>query len=114
MEHENAKQVVIIRDIKSNIIEEAIFILKSNDSYARGKKKETGYKYDPKNSDYIVKEAQSIIDNYIQQYSSGYGYITSTPKVNKLKKWNISVGTILNIALVLSIALFIFLLSRAF
>ncbi|MDK2934736.1 MAG: hypothetical protein PWP27_2546 [Clostridiales bacterium] len=115
----DARQVVIIKDIKSNIIEEAILVLKNNIDMGRDKKKLiTANKYDPTDSDHIIKEAQNIIDNYIKQYTSVYNYYTTSSNskktsVHKFKKHNLSVGMILNIALFISIALFILLLSRA-
>ncbi|NLY42533.1 MAG: hypothetical protein GX066_00860 [Clostridiaceae bacterium] len=110
MVYENSKQVVIIKNIKSNIIEEAIFILKDTS----GNGKEIKSKYTTASSDYILQEAQEIIDNYIKQHALGCSFVPSKPKIKNLRKWNISVGVVLNIALIISIALFIFLLSRAF
>lgn len=113
MVHENGKQIVIIRDIQSNFIEEAIFILKSNPAIGEKSKKtakEAGIGKHQK-SDYIIKEAHSIIDNYIKQQASRY-LAANTDQSKAKKKWNLSVGFILNIALFVSIALFIFLLSK--
>jgi len=112
MVHKNAKQVVIIKDIESNFIEEAIFILKNNTSALRKQEKKAIIKSAPQNSDYIIKEAQSIIDNYIKQQSLKYGYAIGIPQENRNKKWNATVAMILNIAMFVSIVLFVYLLSR--
>ncbi|WHH57620.1 hypothetical protein [Petroclostridium sp. X23] len=119
MLHENARQVVVIKDINSNIIEEAILVLKSNADVTRHKKRLPGVGNDPRNSDNIIKEAQNIIDNYIKQYSAGYEYITSASKTSNVKKSQakkrkVPIGTLLNVSLVVSIALLLYLLSRAF
>lgn len=115
--HEHAKQVVVIRDLDSNFIEEAIFILKNNISELKNHEKRAIIKRNLRNSDYIIKEAQSIIDNYIKQQAMKYECAVSMSQYKKNKskdllKWNISVGTVLNIAMFISIALFVFLLSR--
>lgn len=55
MKNKESKKVVIIQDIKSEAIEQAIFILRS------------GGQVKPAPIDYrIVTEAQNIIDSYIQ------------------------------------------------
>lgn len=72
MENNNMKNIVVLRDLPSNMIEEAIVILKANvdlkKQELRGKKKEN-VKVGAKNKigpiDYIVKEAESVITNYI-------------------------------------------------
>lgn len=110
----NAKQVVILKNIQSNYIEEAILVLKNNQQGMGNRKKATGMISNLKNSDHIVLEAQSIIDKYVQQHYSKYNYyMPNQKKNNPVKKWNFSVGVILNIALFVSVALFILLLSRA-
>ncbi len=113
MIHDDAKQVVILKNIKSKYIEEAIIILKSKHQLIGKKQGEKTMIHDFKNNNDIVKEAQSIIDQYIDQQSSKYHFFSKEQKNNGLRKWNISVGFILNIALFISISLFIYLLSRA-
>ncbi len=56
MTDKKSRRVVIINNINSDSIDQAIFILKS-DSSAPSKEVDSG----------IAKEAQSIIDNYIRQ-----------------------------------------------
>ncbi|MCG8500417.1 MAG: hypothetical protein MJB12_08425 [Firmicutes bacterium] len=118
MTNNEAKRVVILRNIKSNFIEEAILILKNNENYRKGAKKSAHIVPDLKKSDCIIKEAQTIIDQYIKQHYAAYNYIDHMPsakaqKTNQSKKWRGSLGTTLNVALFISVALFIFLLSRA-
>ena len=61
------KKMIVLKDLPSNIIDEAIIILKAN-------QKIKNYKYVPKQKNnenekrkdnYIVKEAEMIISNYI-------------------------------------------------
>ena len=113
MTDENAKQVVILKNIQSNYIEEAILILKSS-GQTHKKKLPMGIAY-TQNSDHIVQEAQRIIEHYVKkQYGNRYNMCLDTQrKTNKGKKWNGSVGMMLNIALFVSITVFILLLARA-
>ena len=119
MLYKNAKQVVIIKDIHSNIFEEVIFVLKNNTDVIKNAKKQDKLKSSNVESDYIIKEAHQIIDNYIRQYTRNYKEAVQTPKVavaNKqlVKSKNKSMGIFLNAALFISISVLILLLSRAF
>lgn len=111
----NSKRIVVVRDIPSNVIEEAIFILKADAiDESRGNSKKTVGKSKDKvtvPTDYLLKEAESIINSYItenkllEKYS---GKKIKTP-VQLTKK---QVNWILNGALVGSIALLIFVITR--
>ncbi|HHV95228.1 MAG TPA: hypothetical protein GXX37_01925 [Clostridiaceae bacterium] len=66
---EKLRKIVVIKNIPSNYIEEAIFILRDNEN-----KEENLIKNDSrmiektmKDSDYLIKEAQNIINNYIRE-----------------------------------------------
>lgn len=52
------KKVVCVKDIPSNLIEEAIFILKTND-------KEPSAKLEQKTNEIILEEAENIISEYV-------------------------------------------------
>lgn len=87
MNTENMKNIVVLKDIKSNIVEEAFVILKHN-------KKAKKFEYieknneDKKNKDiiknpkeYILKEAEMIVNNYIADLEKSKNY----KKLNKLE-----------------------------
>lgn len=69
MTNSNMKNMIVLKDLPSNLIEEAIIILKSNQKIKnykyvpnqKEKEKENGKRKD----NYIVKEAEMIISNYI-------------------------------------------------
>ena len=69
MEQSNFKNMVILKDIPSNIIEEAIIILKENKKAKRLEKIETkeGIKKKERTNDYILKEAEMFVNNYISK-----------------------------------------------
>lgn len=54
------KKVICIKDIHSNLIEEAIFILKTND-------KEPKAEFEHKTKEIILEEAENIISDYAFQ-----------------------------------------------
>ena len=70
MSQENLKKMVVLKNLPSNIVEEAIVILKSNkkvkqvEKIEKNKSKENiGGKRNEK--DYIIKEAEMLVSNYI-------------------------------------------------
>lgn len=75
MEKNSMKNIVILRNLPSNLIEEAFIILKSNkmakkleyiEKFSNHKNKEIK---DKKN--YIIKEAESVIENYMEKIEFG-------------------------------------------
>ena len=109
----DTREVVVIKNINSNIIEEAIFILKSdceksNDKVSGDKQK----LINGKDKDYILKEAQSVIDVYIRENKikrkplkrSSYG-------INFMSK-RFSLNAIINISLGLSILALIYIVLK--
>lgn len=72
MDTSNMKNIVVLRDLPSNIVDEAIIILKSNVNLKKydliDNKKENvkiGAKAKIGSKDYIIKEAESVISSYI-------------------------------------------------
>ena len=72
MTNKSAKRVVIISDIKSSCIEQAIFILKDNPPSESGAD--------------IMEEANQIVYNYIRQVQAG-GFSRDIAKKKKWFKW---------------------------
>ena len=70
MQEGNFKNTIVLKDIKSNLIEEAIIVLKENkeawslNKIENSKTEKKALK--PIKKDYIVKEAELIISNYIE------------------------------------------------
>lgn len=69
MEENNMKNIIVLKDLPSNLIEEAIVILKENASIKNTNKKKENIKVtirgkvNPK--EYIIKEAESVVASYI-------------------------------------------------
>ena len=58
------KKIICVKDIPSNIIEEAIFILKSNVVENKNNKLEA------KSKEIILDEAEEIVDEYLEKIQS--------------------------------------------
>lgn len=82
METSKLKNMVVLKNLPSNLIDEAIIILKTNKKVKKlqkiEKKKTQSNEDTKKDKEYIVKEAEMIINNYI----------TNIEKNNKNKIFN--------------------------
>jgi len=105
------KNMIILRNLQSNIAEEAIVILKTN---SKVKKKEIIEKsknlnldnVQRKNKEYILKEAEMLVTNYISKIEKNR--IKEKPskmlmfKYNRLKKYSLAVTIVLFISLIIN------------
>ena len=70
MNQSNMKNMVVLKNLPSNIVEEAIVILKTNKKVKKLEKIEKNKitedtTYRKKEKDYILKEAEMLVSNYI-------------------------------------------------
>lgn len=72
MNQSNLKNMVVLKNLPSNIVEEAIIILKTNKKIKQEEKIEKDKKLEKENlinkskeKDYIVKEAEMVLSRYI-------------------------------------------------
>lgn len=69
MNTSNMKNMIVIKDLPSNIVEEAIIILKANQKIKKNihvpKENKEKTEVVDKKDDYIIKEAEMIISKYI-------------------------------------------------
>ncbi len=94
METSNLKNTVILKSIPSNIIEQAISVLKKNikikEFELQNKRKtESTTEKKEQNQDYIIKEAEMIINNYcnkIENNQKKEKILKSIQKKNKRMK----------------------------
>lgn len=71
MDIQNMKNMVVLKNLPSNLIEEAFVVLKDNvkvhkEELAGNKKRETNEKT-KKDKDYVIKEAENIVSEYISK-----------------------------------------------
>jgi len=108
------KRIVVIKDIPSNLIEEAILILKKEPGQSSDiKDKEAIAGMKNKNNDFLLKEAEYIINNYIRESklqetrSRKLGLIRLRMLKNKFPA-----NVIINSALIGSILFLVFIVLR--
>ena len=94
METNNLKNTVILKSVPSNIVDEAIFVLKKNikikEAELQNQRETIGKEVTEKTDNYIVKEAEMIINDYcnkVENVQKRDKVIKSMQrKYNKIKK----------------------------
>ena len=108
------KNIVILKDLPSNLVEEAIIFLKENQKLKKPElidvenKKQNIDKLEKEDTkNYIVKEAQMLISEYITKIENknkqeGISYKKLKRKYKNLKKLSValSIGLIANITII--------------
>ena len=82
MEASNLKNMVVLKNLPSNIVDEAIIVLKTNKKEKKLQKIEKNNQVDKeekKDKDYILKEAEMLVNSYI-----------SKVEIKDIKKDNVS------------------------
>lgn len=106
-----SKKVIIIKDIQSNLFEEAILVLKEDKELVEAGKYSSG-KVSNVKSDFILKEAETIINNYIKENK---GKLAAPKKKEPFKvDSNFMKNVLINSALFGSIAAVIYLIVKLF
>lgn len=112
MEESKLKNMVVLKNLPSNLIEEAIIVLKSNkkvkklEKIDKEKKNETSIvKNNTTKRDFVVKEAEVVLASYISK-------IENNNKINKQKKieQNKKIRRLKNYAFLSSLIIFVQLL----
>ncbi len=98
METSKLKNMVVLKNLPSNIIDEAIIVLKTNKKVKKLQKIEKNKKTQSneitkKDKDYILKEAEMLVNSYITKIEDNnkknlFNKDTKQ-KYNKLKKYSI-------------------------
>ncbi len=111
----DAKRVVVIKNISSDLIEEAILILKSGPGVERHAHIDTlTCDGSIARDHHILKEAEKIINQYILENG-----LVRKPGRNQLRgrrfsRINLSVNTLINILLMMAIGFLLLVVSRVF
>ena len=94
MNESNLKNMVVLKNLPSNIVEEAIIILKNTRKIKKLEKIEKSKIKDNTidkevDKNYIIKEAEMVISNYILQLEEKKKkYLFNTEKIEKRYKFN--------------------------
>lgn len=96
MEGSKLKNIVILKNLPSNLVEEAIVVLKSNKKVKKQEKVEKNKiiekdKEIKKDKDYVLKEAEMLVSNYVakleNENNSKRKNIEVSKKYKKLKQY---------------------------
>lgn len=112
MDSNGMKNMVVLRNLQSNIVEEAFIVFKNNVKIHKvekvDKNKSIAKKENSDTKDYIIKEAEFIINDYIskiekREYELGNGNKKIKEKYKRLKALTIFLGmfSILSMALII-------------
>ena len=107
METENMKNMVVLKNLPSNIVDEAIVILKPNVKLKSlelvENKKEIKNNKEKNSKEYIINEAEMIISNYLSNIENNNNSIYKTNRKieNKYRKTR-AISVVLGILLFLS------------
>ena len=100
MEESKLKNMVVLKNLPSNIVDEAIIVLKANKKTKKlqkieQNKNEISNENEKKDKEYILKEAEMIVNNYISKIENNEKKnifnIEAKAKYNKLRKYAIAV-----------------------
>ena len=111
MEKGNMKNIVILKDLPSNMIEEAIVVLKENKKikryqYVDSEGKKTNKKVEKVNNDkeYILKEAELVIHDYISTLETkSLKWKNNMKKLENKYKQSVKLNIILAFSTVISL-----------
>lgn len=103
MNMENLRNIVILKDLPSNLIEEAFVVLKKNQKvknleHIDNYKDFTSEKNGEDDKDFIIREAEMLIENYIDnnnEYSNNTHSNNFEKKYKRLKKFTAILSCIL-------------------
>lgn len=111
----DAKKVVVIKNISSNLIEEVILILKSEPGTQECNRldKPVSGRVNARN-DFILKEAESIINQYIRENGLTKVHGRNRQRIGKIPHINISINALINILLMAAIAVLVLAASKIF
>lgn len=111
----DTKRVIVIKNISSNLIEEAILILKNEPGILEynGNDKRSKSVLNSR-SDFILKEAENIINEYIRNNKLAIKRNRRNQSGLRTRNLKIPVNVLINIFLVASIAVLIFVISKLF
>lgn len=112
MVYDETKKIIIIKNIPSNLIEEAILVLKTKPK--KGEKNiKTIYAESPyKENQHIVKEAEEVIRNYVcrrKNINDLAVELNLRPRISRLRMF---ASTMLNIVILGSIVLLILMVAK--
>jgi hypothetical protein len=106
------RSVLVIKDTQSNLIEEAIFILRQGNEDL--KEKEKCPVRAKRDKEFLLKEAELIINNFLKENNKNLLPAQEPAYTKKHINKRLVTNILINSALIGSIALLIFVMTRFF
>lgn len=111
MESSDMKNMVVLKNLPSNMVEEAIIIFKENqrikEEILDSNNKVGGVEVHPKSKEYILKEAENLISDYISKIENkkkGYkDEINIKIKYKRLKYYSIVMSIFFIISFIINV-----------
>lgn len=119
MQTSNMKNILVLKDLPSNIVEEAIVVIKPNIKikdleYIEEKSKNSNFKNpqtqnmgEKKNQGYVIKEAEMLITDYINQVERpkevGYKIRKLTKKYERWRKISFLLGAVVILSFIINL-----------
>ena len=103
MSNDNLKNIVVLKNLPSNLVDEAIVIVKSKKTAKKLEliEKSSGTKYKKNNNleNYVIKEAENVVINYIANLEKNKNkkntYNNIEIKYKKIRAYSIIISMIL-------------------
>ena len=91
MDVSKMKNIVVLKNLPSNIVDEAFVVLKSNKRVKKTEKVEkfskvSDKKDEKKDKEYVLKEAELLVSDYISKIEDNKN-LKSTKSSKKIKRW---------------------------
>ena len=111
MESSDMKNMVVLKNLPSNMVEEAIIIFKESqkvkqEEFIDKSNQKSFTEIQPKSKEYILKEAEMLVTDYINKIENknkiGKAEINIKAKYNNLKKYSIVSTVLLIISLIIN------------
>ena len=111
MNSNQMKNIIVLKNLPSNIVDEAFIILKNNKkikSLERIEKQNTNLTEKQKTGEYIVKEAEMVIGNYLsriekEKQQKSYSVRQIETRYKRMKSITIILGAIVIVDVILAI-----------
>ena len=106
MESSDMKNMVVLKNLPSNMVEEAIIIFKENQKVREKGNKVSSTEIQTKSKDYILKEAEMLVTNYINKIENNKRLDKDDKhimiKYKKLKYYSITSTILFAISLIIN------------
>ncbi len=111
----DTKKIIVIKNISSSLIEEVILILKNEPDILRRHELEKPVQSKPNvRDDFILKEAESIINRYIKENGLGIIQNRNCRSSRKIPQIDIPANVIINILLTAAIVFLMWAVVKFF